>query len=90
MATWAMEAHSKVHPTGFFFRIALGFVENGPFLYLLSGYYYKQRKSKTKGRDLKPEKPYARAERCTEGFRARGERQTPARAFQNAHVAGGG
>ena len=37
--TWAIEAHSKVPPTDFCFQIALDFVENGPLLYLLSGYY---------------------------------------------------
>ena len=30
MATWAIEAHSKVPPTDFCFRIALDFAENGP------------------------------------------------------------
>ena len=40
MATWAIEAHSKVPPTDFCFPIMLDFAENGPFLYLSSGYYY--------------------------------------------------
>ena len=39
-ATWAIEAHSKVPPTDFCFRIALDFVENGPLLYLPSGYTF--------------------------------------------------
>ena len=38
MATWATEAHSKVPPTDFFFRIGSDFVENGPLLYLPSGH----------------------------------------------------
>ena len=48
MATWAIEAHSKVPPTptDFFFRIALDFAENGPILYLPSGYYKKKKKRK--------------------------------------------
>ena len=38
LATWAIEAHTKEPPTDFCFRIALGFVEDGPLLYLPSGY----------------------------------------------------
>ena len=38
MMTWAIEAHSKIPPTDFCFRIALDFAENGPLLYLPSGY----------------------------------------------------
>ena len=37
MARWAIEAHSKVPPTDFCFRITFDFVENGPLLYLPSG-----------------------------------------------------
>ena len=37
MATWAIEAHSKVPPTDFCFPITLDFAENGPLLYLPSG-----------------------------------------------------
>ena len=53
MATWAIEAHSKVPPTDSFFVIALDFVENRPLLYLPSGYYS----------ELKPETRF----RCTFG-----------------------
>ena len=36
MATWDIEAHSKVRPTDFHFRITLNFAENGPLLYFPS------------------------------------------------------
>ena len=43
MATWASEAHIKVSPTDFCFPITLDFAENGPLLYLPSGYYPETR-----------------------------------------------